>query len=71
MADAHRVSVDHKLCIGCNCCSQSCTNFEVKRVGDNFKSFPKQEVITGDLDNHISAVEGCPVSCIKVEKVNK
>ena len=65
----HRVTVDRNICIGCSCCSNTCSNFTVKQVGDHFKSFPNEEHVYEDIDSHLEAEEGCPVNCIKVEKL--
>jgi len=57
------ISVDKKTCIGCGACTVACDNF----VMDGDKAKPvKSEVESVGCNQE--AVDGCPVSAIKVEK---
>lgn len=67
--EKHQVTVDHNLCIGCYCCSTRCSNFEIRRVADAFKSHPLKEIVDDDIEAHKEAEAGCPVNCIKVTKL--
>lgn len=63
----YKVSQDHEACIGCGACVAVCPgNWE---MGDDGKAKLKNSV--DGLDCNVQAADGCPVSCITVEKVKE
>lgn len=63
----YKIIYDREICIGCGTCVAVCPeNWEMK--GD--KSNPKK-VELAEIGCNQEAADACPVSCIRVEKVEE
>lgn len=61
-----KIEQDHDACTGCTMCTQVCP--DNWKMGDDGKASPiKKEV--DDIGCNQQAADSCPVSCIKITKV--
>jgi ferredoxin len=59
-----KITVDKEECIGCGACVSMCSSM-FKMVGG--KSVPKKDTVD-NIGCAQEAADGCPVSCIKIQK---
>jgi len=64
----YKVELDENTCIGCRACTVICDNFVPK--GDKAKVV-HSTIEQADLKVNKEAEEGCPVSAIKITKLNE
>ena len=64
----YKITQERDKCIGCGACVAACADNWI--MGDDNKSSPKKtEIGDAEFECNKKAVDGCPVQCIKIEKI--
>jgi ferredoxin len=64
----YKVEVEWNTCIGCRACTVTCDNFVPK---DDKVKVVNETIEQADLKANKEAEEGCPVSAIKITKLDE